>query len=161
MANQLAVHAPVTPGRAGPLRAAIAALPTGAASPLASLPATHYARLVVAEGVRDGAVFVFSAVTDLAHDAYLDAVLGQLGDLPDRLWSQCPGWPGAEAAVAARTWLQRHVVRLTLPFATWDAPLGRVQAGLALRARLVEFAPGAQDLTPEARHAAFREEFGR
>jgi predicted short-subunit dehydrogenase-like oxidoreductase (DUF2520 family) len=158
--HQVAVHTPVTAGHSDALRSVIAALPTGAASPLASLPSTHYARLVVADGVRGEARLVFSAVTDVSEAEYLDAVVTTTGDLPERLWSHCSGWPGAADSRAAIAYLRDHVVRPTLPFATWDASLERIRDGLKLRRRLIDFAPRVQDLGPAARLAAFRQEFG-
>jgi hypothetical protein len=160
MANHVAVHAPVFPDCAGELRAIIATLPTGTASPFAVLPGTHYARLVVADGVRGQTVLVCSAVTDVAEHEYLVALLTRTGDLPERLWSLCPGWPGQADVPRAAAWLEAHAVRPTLPFSTYDAPLDRIQDGLALRARLLAFVPSAQDLDPVALLAAFRQEFG-
>jgi hypothetical protein len=160
MAFQVAVHAPVFPGCAHELRTVIAGLPTGAASPFAAIAGTHYARLVVAEGVRGGTVLVCSAVTDAPEEEFLVGLLTRTADLPDRVWSLCPGWPGQVDVPRAAAWLKQHVVRPTLAFCTHDAPLDRVQEALALRARLIAFAPRAQDLAPADLQAAFLQEFG-
>jgi hypothetical protein len=160
MARFVTVYAPVFPDCADELRAVIATLPTGPASPFATLPGTHYARLVVADGVRGRTLLVCSAVTDAAEPEFLVALLTRTGDLPERLWSLCPGWPGQADVPRAAAWLTDHAVPPTLPFSTYDAPLDQVRAGLALRARLVAFVPRAQDLDPAALQAAFLQEFG-
>jgi hypothetical protein len=162
MARQLGIHTPLFEGCAADLRREIGALPRGEHSPFAALPGTHFARLTVVEGVRGGSVLVCSAVTDVAPAEFIVAVLTRTGDLPERLWSNCPGWPGMDDVPRAAAWLEEHVVEPTLAFCTWDAPLPRVQAGLALRERLIAFAPSVQDLhdDPAALQRAFVEAFG-
>ena len=163
MARQLGIHTPLFEGCASVVRDEVASLPAGTHSPFARLPGVHYARLTVAEGVAGHDVLVCSAVTDAAREEFLAALLSRTGDLPERLWSNCPGWPGQDDLPRAAAWLARHVVEPTLSFFTWDAPLDRVRAGLALRRRLGAFAPRVQDLVgrdPAALQRAFLEEFG-
>ena len=163
MARQLGIHTPLFAGCASLVRDEVAALPTGPQSPFAGLPGVHYARLTVAEGVANRDLLVCSAVTDAAQEEFVVALLSKAGDLPERLWSNCPGWPGQADLPRAAAWLGDHVVEPTLAFFTWDAPLDRVHAGLALRRKLAAFAPRVQDLVghdPGALQRAFMQEFG-
>ena len=161
MANHVGIHTPVFDGCGPEVIRVIAELPAGAASPFAALPAVHYGRFVVASGVGGGTVLVCSAVTDAAQEEYIVALLSRMGDLPDRLWSNCAGWPGLADLPRASDYLRAHVVAPTLPFATWDAPLDRVRTGLAVRRRLVEFAPKVQGHDAAALQRAFLDEFCR
>ena len=163
MARQLGIHTPLFAGCAALVREEIARVPVGVASPFAALPGVHYARLTVAEAVAGSDVLVCSAVTDASVDEFVAALLSKTDDLPERLWSNCPGWPGLPDLPRAAAWLQQHVVPPTLSFFTWDAPLDRVRAGLALRRKLGDFAPRVQDLVrrdPAALQRAFIQEFG-
>jgi hypothetical protein len=141
-------------------------------SPFAGLDATHFARFVILPGVPrevarqpddalDAPYLMFSAFFDGEPSAWLDGFCDELGDVAERVWCHCRGYPGRSTF---RSWLVEHRVTATAVFGAYpDATVRDVRAALAFRRRFREFAIGV-----EARrdgHAAFaafaREEAGR
>jgi hypothetical protein len=167
--NSLTALVPVRPGRAAALRATLAELPTGSASPFDAVPGTHCARFVVVDhlGEPDGPGIVVDPARLLlgVHcdgDAYvyLGALCGGLGQLTDRIFGECDGYPGRDHPTAFAVWVRSFEVAVTLPFATVDATVDRVRTAVAERARLGAFAVRTQGLAPSELRRAWREEFG-
>jgi hypothetical protein len=160
---------PVLPGRGAALRDAVRALPTGAHSPFAAVPGTHFARLVVVDhlGARgepgivvDPARLLMAVNCDGDVYAYLGALCVQFGATTDRVFGECEGYPGAGHPAAFAAWVRSYEVAPTLPFATVDATVDRIRAAITSRDRLSKFAVCAQGLEPPALRVAWREEFG-
>jgi len=169
--TQLTTLSPLPADRVSAVRAAVAALPGGAHSPFASVPGTHFARLVVVThlGARGGAeqrielerpCVLFAANCDGDASDYLEGLAKALGDSLDSVFGECDGCPGSADPVAFAAWLQGHEVPPLLAFATVDAPVEAIQAGLEARDRLARFAVRGQSLAPAELRVAWRQEFG-
>jgi hypothetical protein len=160
---------PVRAGRAAALRETISGLPTGARSPFATVPRTHFARLVVVDhlGARgepgivvDPARLLLGVHCDGSPDAYLGALCVQLGATTDLVFGECEGYPGAGHPAAFAAWVRSYEVAPTLPFATVEATVERIRTAVAARDRLSTFAVANQGLEPKELRYAWREEFG-
>jgi hypothetical protein len=135
------------------LRAVLARLPEGGASPFARLPGTHFGRCVVLPGPQ----LLFSATHDRGDD-YLEQIAEQMPAEADEIWGNCEGYPGAADRKAFIRYLDEHRVTTNLFVSAYpEATLAEVRQGLDLRQRLGDFAPRAQLLSPEELQAAFRE----
>ncbi len=166
----LTVIAPLQDGRRNEVAAAVDALPTGAASPLARIPGMHMGRLTVVDRLDDprgptapvlGPYLLVTVDADGPQEAVVAALAAGCGTL----FAACVGCPDVDDGAAFRTWLLRHRVKdrfTIMPYAERSLP--EVQAALALRARLGTFAvqaagppgPGAPSL-----RAHFLQVFGR
>jgi hypothetical protein len=157
----VAVLLGVRPERVGALRAAVAALGPGDASPVAALGLTHMARFVVVEErFPDGPCLLFSAEADAEAGAYLRHVAERL-DAARPVWALCDGCPDPADAAALAAWLEGHRVRSGFSVRPYRrATVDDVRTALDLRARLAAFAARTQDLEPVALQRAWREEFG-
>ena len=144
----------LTPVRDEPaLRAALAGLPEGGASPFARLPGTHFARCVVLPGAR----LLVSATHDRG-DGYLEQVATHMPDEADEIWGACEGYPGVADRKAFIRYLHDHRVTTSLFVSAYPkAALREVREGLELRRLLGDFAPRAQFMDPGELQAAFSE----
>ena len=163
----LTVLTPVAEGRLDDLRARLGALPAGTRSPLAAVPGTHFARwAVVAFDGKDGRPdpelaphLLFSSEFDGDLDAYLTALCAGLGAEGHAIWSHCEGYPG-DADGALRDYLLRHRVSPGYSVVAYPGvSVEDVQAGLALRDMVTQFAIGAGALDPPALKRAWLERF--
>jgi hypothetical protein len=170
----LTVLAPILDDEHQALAAYLAALPGGAASPLARVPGTHFARWVVIDDVifegdgqrrRDhlsSPRLLFTTNFDGRLDAYLEGIRTGLGDHADAIWGRCRGYPGQADATAFARWLLAHQIDTSLFFSAYgERTVGEVHASLELRSRLISFAIHAQGLEPETLRAEFVERFPR
>jgi hypothetical protein len=157
IAQQIAVLAPVEPGREEALRAAIAALPTGGASPFARLPGTHFGRWVVLDRPGPDPRLVFSVVADATTTDYLRAALRV--ESFASLWADCLGWPDGDEVEKVR-WLENHLVPATLPFGTNPARVEAITAGLTLSGRLRAFVVTTRTADPRSLRTAFGQDLG-
>jgi len=155
--SYVGVLAPVAPGRGAPLQAALAGLPTGEASPLARVPATHYGRWLIVDRMGPD-LLLFSAVSDLPWRDYVPVLLHHLGPVADRIWSHCSGWPGADGDAVG--WLNAHAIEPSLSFGTWQAGVEEIRQAVAVRARVLSFVLAHQGDKPAALQRAFVEKFG-
>jgi len=163
----LTVFTPVIPGHEDELRAHLAALPVGAESPLACLPALHLSRIQIFDALVDQGPphrpetlkrhhLLFTSTVDGELDPYLDAICERIGAQADGWWGHCVGYPGTSDRAAFRRWIRDHKVDTSLlAVANPGATVQDVVESLALRERVVAFAAAAQGL--EA--AALRERF--
>ena len=160
---------PVRPEYVGALRTTLTELPTGRHSPFEAVPGTHFARLVVVDhlGERPGPGIVVDPprlllAVNCDGDAYeyLGALCTGFGEMTDRIWGACDGYPGSDHPAAFAAWVGSYEVAPTLPFATVDATVERIRSAAAERDRLSSFAVRAEGLEPKALRDAWREEFG-
>ena len=168
MVAQLSMLSAIRDGHEDRLRAAIARIPRGDASPFASVAGTHNGRWVVVNtaatesatlraGGLDAPLLMCSAVIDREPAEWVGDLLTVLGPLADDIWSHCPGWPTDHVDRV------EHLLALATPssldFATWDEPVERIRTALCLRSRIAAFAVRTQRFAPDALLEAFRGEF--
>jgi hypothetical protein len=170
-AYSLTVLAPIVEGRESALTRHLDGLPGGDGSPLARVPGTHFARwVVISDVIYEGAGqrrdhlqasrLLFTSNFDGPLAPYLEALRTGLGEDADAIWGHCRGYPGRGDAAAFAGWMRAHQLVSALFFAAYgDQTVGEVHANLALRAHLIEFALGAQDLPPEQLQSGFRARF--
>ena len=170
-AYALTVLTPVMPGHDALLRQCLAKLNRGAASPLASLPATHFARWVVFDrpahtgaplqsNAQGSPHLLFDSCLDGDRDEYLEAMRTGMSAVADAIWEHCVGYPGSGDAQAFATYFRRHHVDASLFLAAYPAATVQdVRASLDLRQRLVDFAVSTQEFAPPALLDAYREAF--
>jgi hypothetical protein len=164
----LAALLPVLGGQEQTLGARLKALAKGDESPFATLRSTHFARLVLVPGLRDGAdrvvpgvptLLFFSAESDLPVDGYLEALCALMPREVDEIFALCEGYPGATSPPRFQRWLLDH--RVPPGFSIQGNPgatAGEVVESLALRDKIIEFAVRTQGLEPEALLEAWRAE---
>jgi hypothetical protein len=141
-------------------RDALAALPTGKESPLAKLPGTHFARWVIVQHIDpDSEYLLFSAVYDDGPRGYLEEICARIRRQADAIWGHCDRYPGTADREEFVRYMERHRVKTNLFVAAYpDSPLHEVREALALRQRLIAFAPRAQSMTPQELQEGFRDE---
>jgi hypothetical protein len=172
-AYSLTVVTPILADHVSALAAHLDALGPEAASPLARVPGTHFARWVILDDVvyeggrqrRDAlkaARLLFTTNFDGPLDGYLEALRTELGEDADAVWSHCAGYPGRADAPAFAAYFRNHQVESALFFAAYgDQTVAQVQANLARRTWLIEFAMAAQGLEPAELQARFQAAFPR
>ena len=172
-AYSLTVLTVVRRGEVNALAQRLAALPTGAASPLARVPGTHFARWVIVDDVvyegppqrRDhlkAARLLFTSNFDGPLEDYLDRMCAELGNDADDIWGACAGYPGSHDPAAWVAWLTIHQIDSALFFAAYgDQTVGRVQTNLERRARLMQFVLDNRGAPPAELQARFNQAFPR
>jgi hypothetical protein len=162
-AYALTVLTAVMPGHEAPLRHCLAKLNRGEASPLASLPATHFARWVVFERpahTGGSTHLLFDSCLDGDRDEYLEALRTVISAEVDAIWKHCVGYPGSGEAQEFATYFRRHQVDARLFLAAYPvASVQEVRSSLELRQRLIDFAVATQGFDALALLAAYREGF--
>jgi hypothetical protein len=163
------VLTPVRPGLQDELRAYLEGLGEGQ-SPLARLPRTHMARLLIIDdmpvppGVQDpldGPYLLFTANLDGDLDSYLHELAERLGTEAEEIWGRCIGCPRPASGAALKAYLHRNQLQSGVVFAAYgQASVERIHGALDKRARLIDFVVRAQDMRPAERRRAFLEEFG-
>jgi hypothetical protein len=169
----LTVLTPIREGRESSLARSLDGFESGPASPLAVVPGTHFARWVlIGDVVYEGGSqkrdhlkvgrLLFTSNFDGPVDRYLEALRTGLGEVADRIWGECSGYPGSGDSVAFARYLRAHQVENALFFAAYgDRTVDEVTRSLATRRKLIEFALRTQGMTPDALQSAFRETFAR
>jgi hypothetical protein len=171
-AYALTVLTPILDGHAQPLTEHLEGLPEGPDSPLARVPGTHLARWVVIDQVKfmghgqrhhdalGESRLLFTSNFDGELDPYLEALRTALGEDADAVWSHCRGYPGHRDPAQFAGWLRAHAIEAALFFAAYGGhTLEQVHANLEVRAGMIEFALGAQSLSPADLKARFEEAF--
>ncbi len=166
----LMVLTPIRPGEEAALRAYLADL---GESPLARVPRTHMARLIVIDDIpcpperRDlhdplgGAYLLFTSNFDGSLNGYLSDLVAALEPEADEIWGRCIGCPRPAAGAALKAYIGRNQLQSGVVFAAYgDASVQQVRGALDKRERLIDFAVRAQDMQPAARRKAFLKEFG-
>jgi hypothetical protein len=163
----LAVLLPVRAGKEAVVAEALAALPTGDASPFGRIGATHFARLVLLPVLpgrepEQPACLFFAAEFDMTVAGYLEAVSGLMPDEVDAVFGSCVGYPGASAPPLFAEWMGHHRVRAG--FSLHASPQARVPdvlRSLVLRDRIIEFAVSTRAFEPGAlRQAWVQQDWG-
>ena len=168
MPTQLSILLPVLDGHAAALREVLGAIPVDG-GPFAEVPGTHNGRFALVDtspspaarrraGGLDGPMLMCSATIDVEPGPWLRTFLGALGPVADDVWSHCPGWALTVDRVA---FLLDHRVQPALEFATWDAPVDRIQHALDVHRRLSALAVRMHGAAPADLLAAYRDEMGR
>ena len=172
-AYSLTVVTPVLADHVSELAAHLDTLGPEDASPLARVTGTHFARWVILDDVvyeggrqrRDAlkaSRLLFTSNFDGPLDAYLEALRTEMGEDADAVWSHCSGYPGRADAPAFAAYFRNHQIESALFFAAYgDQTVAQVQANLAQRTRLIEFAMAAQGLEPAELQARFHSAFPR
>jgi hypothetical protein len=172
-AYALTVMTPIREGHESVLTHYLSTLEAGPASPLTSVPGTHFARWVVIgdvvyEGVgqrpdhlRVGRL-LFTSNFDGPLEPYLEKLRTGLGEVADAIWAHCGGYPGAADARAFATYMRSHQLESSLFFAAYgERTVEDVKRSLAARRQVIDFAVRAQGMTAVELQAAFRETFAR
>jgi hypothetical protein len=166
------VLTPILDGHVQELTEHLEALPEGADSPLARVPGTHLGRWVVIDQVKhqghgqrhrdrlSAARLLFTSNFDGSLDAYLEALRTHLGEEADAVWGHCRGYPGHQDRDGFARYLRGHEIEAALFFAAYGGQtLEQVHSDLDKRARLIEFALGAQGLGAADLKTRFLERF--
>ena len=165
----LCVLAPIADGREQALREHLSGLPAGAASPMARIPGTHFARwAVVAFNGKNGQPLpdpprqlLFSAEFDGELDGYVAALCTGLGPEGRAIWSHCAGYSG-EGDRALGAYLLEHRVPPGYSVVAYPGvTVEHVRESLTLRDRVTEFAMKAGALDPPALKRAWLGTFPR
>jgi hypothetical protein len=166
----LMVLTPVRPGEEGALRAYLAGLDE---SPLARVPRTHMARLIVVDDMPcpperpdlhdplGGPYLLFTSNFDGTLNSYLSDLVAALEREAGEIWGRCIGCPQPAAGAALKAYIGRNQLQSGVVFGAYgDASVAQVRGALDKRERLIDFALRAQDMKPAARRKAFLKEFG-
>lgn len=172
-AYSLTVLTPIIDGHETELAAYLNGLPGGDQSPLAGVPATHFARWVVIddvvyEGPDEGERehlrhprLLFTSNFDGQLDPYLEALRTGLGAAADTIWGHCMDYPGRSDPSAFIAYMRHHQIDSSLFFAAYgDRTVEDVKRSLAVRTKLIDFALRAQGLAASDLKAGFVQEFG-
>jgi hypothetical protein len=167
-AYALSVFTPILPGHVAELRQHLEQLGSGAQSPLAALPATHFARWVIIDDlVYEGApqehdtlhsqYLLFESCLDGDSDTYIEAMRTAMAVEADAIWGHCAGYPGSGAAAAFAAYMRHNQIAASFFVAAYpDATVEDVRESLALRERIIELAIATQDVDAVAALAAYR-----
>lgn len=170
-AYALTVLTPILDGHESELARYLDALQGEAASPLASVPGTHFARWVVIGDVvyeggrqrRDHLRFgrlLFSSNFDGPVEPYLKSLCTGLGEAADAIWGHCAGYAGSTDVGAFVKYMRAHQIESSLFFSAYgDRTVEQVTRSLALRRQLIDFALRAQEMEPAQLQSAFLETF--
>jgi hypothetical protein len=170
-AYSLTVLTPIREGGERPLARYLNALQSGPRSPLAGVPATHFARwVVIGDVVYEGpgqrpdhlgrARLLFTSNLDGSPDAYLEGLCSALGATADAIWGHCDGYPGSADAHAFAAYMRAHQIESSLFFAAYgERKVDEVSHSLAERRKLIEFALAEQGQSPGDLQASFRRTF--
>lgn len=168
MPTQLSILTAVLDGHRDALLDVLRAIPIDG-GPFSQVPGTHNGRFALIStepsptarmraGGLAGPMLMCSATIDTEPAAWLRRFLDVLGPLAEDIWSHCDGWACNVDRVA---FLLSRRVHSALEFATWDAPVDRVQRALDVHRRLSALAVRMQGADPATLLAAYREEMGR
>ena len=162
------VLTPIRPGLEAELRAYLEGL--GDESPLAKVPRTHFARLLIMPDMPvpagtsdplDGPYLRFTANFDGDVDSYLDGLAARMVPEAQEIWGRCIGCPRPAEGAALKAYLWRNQLDSGVVFAAYgQASVAQIRGALDKRARLQDFVVRAQDLDSAQRRRAFLEEFG-
>lgn len=167
MPTQLSILLPVLDGHAPALTEVLRTVPVDA-GPFSKVPGTHNGRFALVDtspsptarmraGGLHGPMLMCSATIDIDPAAWLRTFLDVLGPTADAVWAHCEGWALTVDRVG---FLLDHRVPSALEFATWDAPVDRIQRALDVHRRLSALAVRMQGADPATLLAAYRAEMG-
>jgi hypothetical protein len=160
---------PIVAGEEGALRDYIEGLER--TRPFERLARTHFARLVILAGwVNDPSqpkkdhlrsrYLIFSTTFDGPRDSYLDALCKQLAPEAKQLWGRCLGCPKSARGAPLKRYLLHNQIDIGFFVAAYpNTPVDEVQAVLARRKQVADFAIRTQGLGASALRDAYRKEF--
>jgi hypothetical protein len=166
MARDLASVLHVVPGRESELRAVLAGLPQGDASPFARVSGTHFARWVVAPlrsrrgGYLAGGGTCLVLAAEFDHESaatYLEDLLVRAPDETDAVLAHCSGYPGRRLQACIDWILGARVVAGFSENALPGVLVSEVLDALEVRRRVRDFALRAEGLEGPALKAAWHE----
>jgi hypothetical protein len=170
-AYALTTFASILPGHVDEVQAYIDGLPLGEESPLARLDQLHLSRIqifreLVPQGGShvpdklDAPQLVFTSSFDGDLDSYCDAIAERVPEA-DNWWGHCVGYPGRSDKAAFRSWIRAHKIDTNLFASAYpNANVQQVQAALAAREQVIEFAADAQGLDAATLQERFLATFG-
>jgi hypothetical protein len=150
------------------IRAALARLPQGSASPFAAIPTLHFARLVVLDDVRIQGIparedhlrskyLLFTADCDGTAGALALDLARHAGPFVNDVWQHCVAFPGTADPAAFARYLAQCTIPTTFPFGAYvDQSLQDVLRALDAQRRLIAFLRDHQQADPATQQAAFR-----
>jgi hypothetical protein len=160
---------PILADEERPLRTSIEEL--GRTRPFQRLPRTHFARLVILpDWVNDPSqpeedhlhsqYLIFSTTFDGPLDSYLDELCDELAAEAKEIWGRCVGCPRRAKGAALKRYLLHNQIDIGFFVAAYPhATVQKVNATLARRAQLADFAIRAQGLGPTELRQAYEREF--
>lgn len=169
-ARALNIFTPIRPGEEEALRAYLAGLPRGGASPLARSRRTHFARWVIIDRLPTECVpkpdrlrrvqLLFTGSFDGDQRSYLQDLATVLAAEIPAIWGRCEGYPGLTVPAALVDWLLDHKVTSSFFVAAYNkSTVHDVRNALAAREQTLAFALRAQDMDRRSLLQAFREAF--
>jgi hypothetical protein len=171
-AYALTVITPIERGREDELRAYLESFrDSGLPSPFSRLPRTHFGRWVIVpdyvteHGQQPDKLasqqLVFTSNFDGDRDSYLDELCAELAAEAEEIWGRCAGCPRPAAGEALKRYLLHNQIDTGFFVAAYGtATVQEVQAAVAQRSRLIDFAVAAQGLAPGDLQTRFAAEFG-
>jgi hypothetical protein len=151
------------------IRAYLATLPTGEASPFALAPGTHLGRLVVMDDViyvgapaieehLQSKYLVFESNCDGDLESYLTGLAAAAGKHLDAIWSHCVGYPGTANPEAFVDYMKACQIETTFFFAAVnDKSVPETLRALQTQRAVADFIAGHQRIEPARLQAEFAE----
>jgi hypothetical protein len=145
----------------------LAAMPTGADSPLARVGSTHLARWVIVstlpfEGpparpdTLTSPYLLFTANVDGDFERYIDQLADTVPDTVDQVWGHCVAYPGVSDRPAFRAWMRRCQIESTCYFGAYpSATVPTVLRALATQQALARFVADHADVRGAELQQAF------
>jgi hypothetical protein len=164
---------PIERGKEDALRAYLESFrDEGAPSPFARLPRTHFGRWVIIPDYHsekeqpkpDGLAsqyLLFTVCFDGELDSYLDELCAELAPEAEKIWGRCAGSPQPANGAPLKRYLTHN--QLTTGFfvaAYGESTVQEVEAALAQRSALIDFAVTTQGTGPEELQRRFAAEIG-
>ncbi len=148
------------PSHEAEIREILSRLGTGADSPLAKVPTTHMARIVVIDDVffqghpahedhLKSKYLLFTSNFDGPLDAYLDLLGTEIPHVVNAIWSHCVNFPGAGVGnnQPFREYMKRCQLTTTFFFADYpDATVAQVLRALDTQRKFIEFMERTQGI---------------
>lgn len=137
-------------------------------SPFSTLPATHFARLVVVDRLAEmpdvrHQHLLFSAVIDgidqRDRDDYLESMCKAIPAEVNAIWGRGLGAPDAPATdpPGFAAWMAAHELRARAFYTRYGASVAQVRHALRVRSEVRRFAAVTKYLTPDALRSAVAE----
>ncbi len=161
---------PIVPGEEDALRRYLEGLPRPG-SPLQRLAGTHFARWAMLDDwISDPAqphedhlrcaYLIFTSNFDGPLDAYLDELCDRLAPEAPEIWGRCCGCPPGASGAPLKAYLLHNKIDTGFFVAAYpDATVAEVKAALVARARLIDFAVRAQDMSRDELQRGFAAAF--
>ena len=171
-AYALTVMTSILEGHESLLTRYLSTLEAGPQSPLAGVPGTHFARLVVIGDVVDEGTgrpdhlsvgrLLFTSNFDGPLAPYFEKLCRGLGGVADAIWGHCDGYPGTGDSGAFAAYMRSHQLESSLFFSAYgERTVEDVKRSLAARRQIIDFAVRAQAMGAVELQKEFREIFAQ